>query len=227
MELNSNEVAALLGIAEPDVREWAYTGKLPIVDAQGRLQFNRQAILEWALAHGHPLNFGVAATEPPGLPALTELFEPPHFHYDVPGHNFAEVLRAALDVFVLPLEDKELVYDLLVSREKLMTTAVGDGSGHSPSPRADSCQCAETSAKHFLHPGANRHGSAGWDARPHAVSVAEPRPQTTSGTTRTFDISVSPSRIRRPAAGTRETGNNPQMHPGRGSEGSKAREKTA
>ena len=127
MELNSNEVAALLGVAESKVREWAYSGKLPIIDVQGRLQFNRQAILEWALTHGHPLNFTMAATEPPGLPPLTELFEPERFHYDVPGRTFAEVLRAALDVFVLPSEDKELIYDLLVSREKLMTTAVGDG----------------------------------------------------------------------------------------------------
>src|SRR5260370_39393106 len=39
----------------------------------------------------------------------------------------AEVLRAALDVLKLPPEDKELIYDLLVSREKLMTTALGDG----------------------------------------------------------------------------------------------------
>jgi PTS system nitrogen regulatory IIA component len=38
------------------------------------------------------------------------------------------VLRAALDVFRLPPEaDKDLIYDLLVSREKLMTTALGDG----------------------------------------------------------------------------------------------------
>jgi len=60
MELNSNEVAALLGVAESKVREWAYSGKLPIIDVQGHLQFNRQAILEWALTHGHPLNFGMA-----------------------------------------------------------------------------------------------------------------------------------------------------------------------
>jgi PTS system nitrogen regulatory IIA component len=127
MELNSKEVAALLGVPEQDVREWAYSGKLPIIDAQGRLQFNRQSILEWALTHGHPLNLGVAASEPPGLPPLTELFASERFHYDVPGRTFIEVLRAALDVFRLPLADKELVYDLLVSREKLMTTAIGDG----------------------------------------------------------------------------------------------------
>ena len=55
-------------------------------------------------------------------------FATDRFHYDVPGDTFAEVLRAALDVFVLPPEaDKELIYDLFISREKLMTTAVGDG----------------------------------------------------------------------------------------------------
>jgi len=128
MELNSNEVAALLRVPEHEVREWAYSGRLPIVDAQGgRLQFNRQAILEWALARGHPLNLGVAATEPADLPPLAELFASERFHYDVPGRTFAEVLRGALDIFELPPEDKELIYDLLVSREKLMTTAIGDG----------------------------------------------------------------------------------------------------
>jgi nitrogen PTS system EIIA component len=127
MELNSNEVAQLLGIAEPQVRDWAYSGKLPIVDAQRRLQFNRQAILEWALVHGHPLNLGKTSGESPGLPPVADLFAPERFHYDVPGRTFAEVLQSALDVFNPPLEDRELVYDLLVSREKLMTTAVGDG----------------------------------------------------------------------------------------------------
>lgn len=127
MELNSNEVAALLGVAEQEVRQWAFSGKLPVVDTQGRLQFNRQAMLEWALAHGHPLNLGMAAKEPPGLPPLAELFAPERFHYDVPGRTFFEVLRAALDVLELGAEDKELIYDLLVSREKLMTTALGDG----------------------------------------------------------------------------------------------------
>ncbi|MEI8234730.1 MAG: PTS sugar transporter subunit IIA [Verrucomicrobiota bacterium] len=128
MELNSNEVARLLGVVEQDVREWAHAGKLPHLAAQGRLRFNRQAILEWALSRGHPLNLGVEEMEPAGLPPVSELFAPRHFHYDVAGDTFAEVLRSALDVFALPPEaDKELIYDLVVSREKLMTTALGDG----------------------------------------------------------------------------------------------------
>jgi PTS system nitrogen regulatory IIA component len=127
MELNSNEVAVLLGVAETEVRDWAYTGKLPIVDAQGHLRFNRQAILEWALLRGHPLNLGAVEVPQASLPPITELFAPSRFHYDVPGRTFTEILRAALESFQLPSEDKELIYDLLVSREKLMTTAIGDG----------------------------------------------------------------------------------------------------
>ena len=128
MELNSNEVASLLGLAEHEVRERARAGKLPHIDVQGRLRFNRQAILEWALRRDHPLNLGIGEMELAGLPPITELFAPVRFHYDVPGGTFAEVLQAALDVFALPPEaDKELIYDLLISREKLMTTAVGDG----------------------------------------------------------------------------------------------------
>lgn len=128
MELNSNEVARLLGMAEQEVRDWAYTGKLPHLEVQGRLRFNRQSILEWALQRDHPLNLGIGEMELAGLPSITELFDPHRFYYDVPGGAFTEVLRAALDVFVLPPQaDKELIYDLLISREKLMTTAVGDG----------------------------------------------------------------------------------------------------
>jgi PTS system nitrogen regulatory IIA component len=128
MELNAAEVAKLLNLPEKDVREWARAGKLPCLDAHERLLFNRQAILEWALARGHSMNLGAEGIEPGQLPPLTELFAPGRFHYDLAGRTFAEVLRSALDVFQLPPgSDKELIYDLLISREKLMTTALGDG----------------------------------------------------------------------------------------------------
>src|SRR4029450_5998036 len=74
MELNSTEVAALLSVPEKEVREWAHAGRLPHLDAQGRLRFNRQAILEWALKRGHPLNLGAVEEEAAGLPPITELF---------------------------------------------------------------------------------------------------------------------------------------------------------
>lgn len=130
MELHSNEVAQLLHLPEAEVRERALAGQLPHMEFQGRLRFNRQAILEWALERGHPLHLGVAPAGPVagGLPSLLDLFSPRHFYYDVPGANFAEVLGAALARFQLPPDaDKDLIHDLLLSREKLMSTALGDG----------------------------------------------------------------------------------------------------
>jgi PTS system nitrogen regulatory IIA component len=129
MELNSTEVGHLLQLDENEVREWARAGKLPHVYSQGRYRYNRQAILEWALAHNHPLNLPVReVANGRSLPPLNEIFSTEHFYYDVPGASFAEAVRAALDRLTLPPEnDRELICDLIISREKLMTTALGDG----------------------------------------------------------------------------------------------------
>jgi nitrogen PTS system EIIA component len=129
MELNSAQVGRLLKLDENIVREWARSGILPHVHSQGRYRYNRQAILEWALSHNHPLD--LPKPEPQtdrSLPSLDDVFSPRHFYYDVPGANFAEAVRAALDRIDLPPgNDKDLICDLMVSREKLMTTACGDG----------------------------------------------------------------------------------------------------
>src|SRR5260370_17747092 len=129
MELNSAQVGCLLRLDEQVVREWARAGKLPHGYWQGRYRYNRQAILEWALAHNHPLNLPTKEAQTDrSLPPLNEVFSTKHFYYDVPGGNFSEAVRAALDRLDLPPEnDKDLICDLIVSREKLMTTAVCGG----------------------------------------------------------------------------------------------------
>jgi nitrogen PTS system EIIA component len=129
MELNSAQVGRLLKLDENVVRERARAGKLPHVYSQGRYRYNRQAILEWALANNHVLNLPTQeAPTDRSLPPLNKVFSTGHFYYDVPGANFAEAVRAALDRLDLPPEnDTDLICDLMVSREKLMTTAVGDG----------------------------------------------------------------------------------------------------
>src|SRR5260370_3744653 len=134
MELNSAQVGCLLRLDEQVVREWARAGKLPHVYSQGRYRYNRQAILEWALAHNHPLSLPTQQAQTDrSLPTLNEVFSTKHFYYDVPGGNFSEAVRAALDRLDLPPEnDKDLIFDLMVSREKLLTTAVGDGGAGPP-----------------------------------------------------------------------------------------------
>src|SRR5260370_15478674 len=146
MELNSAQVGCLLRLDEQVVREWARAGKLPHGYWQGRYRYNRQAILEWALAHNHPLNLPTKEAQTDrSLPPLNEVFSTKHFYYDVPGGNFSEAVRAALDRLDLPPgNDKDLICDLMVSRENLMTTAGWDGvagshftvlcGGYAPTP---------------------------------------------------------------------------------------------
>ncbi len=129
MELNSAQVGCLLKLDENAVRELARAEKLPHVHSQGRYRYNRQAILEWALSHNHPLNLSEANVETDrSLPPLNDVFSARHFYYDVPGVNFAEAVRAALDRLDLPPgNDKDLICDLMISRERLLSTAFGDG----------------------------------------------------------------------------------------------------
>jgi len=129
MELNSAQVGCLLKLDESVVRGLARAQKLPHVRSQGRYRYNRQAILEWALLHNHPLNLSEQNVQADrSLPPLNHVFSPRHFYYDVPGANFAEAVRAALDRLDLPPgNDKDLICDLMISRERLMTTAFGGG----------------------------------------------------------------------------------------------------
>ena len=104
MELNSAQVGCLLRLDEQVVREWARAGKLPHVYSQGRYRYNRQSILEWALAHNHPLSLPAQEAQTDrSLPPLKEVFSTEHFYYDVPGRNFSDAVRAALDRIDLPL----------------------------------------------------------------------------------------------------------------------------
>ena len=109
------------------MREWAHAGKLPYLDAQGPLRFNRQAILEWALARGHPLNLGEEQRNRPGCRRSRSFSRRTVSTTTWRATRLRRCCARRSTFFVAPEADKELIYDLLVSREKLMTTALGEG----------------------------------------------------------------------------------------------------
>src|ERR1700732_2556725 len=118
MELNSAQVGCLLRLDEQVVREWARAGKLPPVYSQGRYRYNRQAILEWALAHNHPLSLPTQEAQTDrSLPPLNEVFSTKHFYYDVPGGNFSEAVRAALDrLYLAPGNQQDTICAFILRR---------------------------------------------------------------------------------------------------------------
>lgn len=129
MELNVGDVARLLAVAERTVRRWVRDGSLPSHRVHDQHRFHPVEIQEWALAHGHPLPPGLLPPAPPEDPdTLGGALERGGIFHGLAGGSREEVLEAAANLpGIPPTVDRRLLYELLVAREGLAPTAVGDG----------------------------------------------------------------------------------------------------
>jgi PTS system nitrogen regulatory IIA component len=129
LKITVREAARLLDVSEKTVYRWIEQKKLPVHRINDQYRFNRAALLEWATAHRVPLSVEIFQ-EPEGdpLPLLSEALAVGGIHYRVPGATRDEVLRQVVALMHLPEEvDREFLYQMLVARETLGSTAVGDG----------------------------------------------------------------------------------------------------
>lgn len=130
MLLKSSEVAALLDSDESTVIRWIKKEKLPAALVKGSYRINRVDLLEWATEHGikvPPELFAAAQADTP-LPSLSEALEAGGVHCGVAGEDKLSVLRSVVNLLKLPPHmDPEFLLQVLLAREALGTTAVGDG----------------------------------------------------------------------------------------------------
>ncbi|MGA2448745.1 MAG: PTS sugar transporter subunit IIA [Polyangiaceae bacterium] len=130
MELSIRDVARLLQVSEDTVFRWAREHELPAHRANGEYRFNRVELQEWATHKGLPVSPELFA--PRGLvrllPSLRGAIERGGVYHDIPGGARESVLYAVTRVPGIPATiPRERLYDLLVSREALASTGVGDG----------------------------------------------------------------------------------------------------
>ena len=130
MLLKASEVAALLHIDENAVIRWIKRDKLPAALVRGNYRINRVDLLEWATEHGIkvPPELFTAAQHDVGLPSLSEALEAGGVHCEVAGEDKPSVLRNVVNLLKLPPQmDPDFLLQVLLAREALGTTAVGDG----------------------------------------------------------------------------------------------------
>jgi len=130
MLMKTSEVAALLDTEESAVLKWIKKDKLPAALVKGSYRINRVDLLEWATEHGIkvPPELFEAAQADLKLPALSEALEAGGVHCGVPGEDKLSVLRNVVNLLQLPPQmDPEFLLQVLLAREALGTTAVGDG----------------------------------------------------------------------------------------------------
>ena len=130
MLMKASEVAARLNEDEGTVLKWIKKDRLPATLVKGSYRVNRVDLLEWATEHGVkvPPELFAAAEEDISLPSFAEALSAGGVHCGVPGEDKLSVLRSVVNLLKLPPQmDPEFLLQVLLAREALGTTAIGDG----------------------------------------------------------------------------------------------------
>lgn len=153
MQLTVTEAARLLQVEERIVLNWIKKKGLPAVKINERYRLNRVDLLEWATDHGIKLSpeiFAAGRADEIPLPSLSQALEAGGIHYQVRGEDTPAVLKNVVALLKLPPQiDPEFLLQVLLAREALGTTAIGDGIAiphvrnpillHIPSPAITLC----------------------------------------------------------------------------------------
>ncbi len=130
MELTVREVARYLGVSEKEIYRWVSEGSIPLHQVGGHFRFNRTELLEWANARNVKISTAIYRREgdsrPP--PSIAEALEAGGILYGLAGADKAAVLRSMVDALPFPPSiDRETVYQIILAREHMGTTAIGRG----------------------------------------------------------------------------------------------------
>jgi nitrogen PTS system EIIA component len=130
MLMKTSELAVLLKKDESVILKWIKKDKLPATMVRGSYRVNRVDLLEWATEHGitMPSELFAAAEKDVELPSLLQALEAGGIHCGVAGDDKLTVLRNVVSLLKLPPQmDPDFLLQVLLAREALGTTAVGDG----------------------------------------------------------------------------------------------------
>ncbi len=129
MKLRVKDAAELLQVSEKTIYRWIAQEKLPMHQVNGQYRFNRAELLEWATSKRIPISPKMMEEpEDAFIPSLEEALRSGGIHYRVEGTDKVSVLRSVVNILSLPDGvDREFLFQVLLARESLGSTAVGDG----------------------------------------------------------------------------------------------------
>ena len=133
MKLTVRDAAELLGVTEKKVYRWIEDGTLPAYKMNEQYRINRAELLEWATDHQIPVTAKMFKEEEESddnapLPRAAEAIARGGVHTRVPGITKEETLRSVVGLLPLPQDvDRDLLLSVLLAREALGSTAIGDG----------------------------------------------------------------------------------------------------
>ena len=131
MEIGVKDAAGLLSVSEKTIYRWIREQVLPVYRLNEQYRFNRAELLEWATSRRiqvSPEIFQEAQHGGIPLPSLLGALKAGGIFYRVGGHDKSVVIQSIVDILNLPEEvDRGFLYQVLMARESLGSTGIGDG----------------------------------------------------------------------------------------------------
>jgi PTS system nitrogen regulatory IIA component len=131
MQLTVKDAARLLDVSEKTIYRWIKQKVVPCYQINEQFRFSRAELLEWATSRRIQLSpeiFLEAETNKVPLPSLCDALRWGGVAYRTAGTDKPSVLRGVVEVMKLPEEvDHEFLFQVLLARETLGSTGVGDG----------------------------------------------------------------------------------------------------
>jgi PTS system nitrogen regulatory IIA component len=131
MRLSVKDVAKLLNVNEKTIYRWLKKGNLPAYRVGNHYRFNRAELLEWVTSN--KINVSVNLFQEPdnGQVSTHSLLCALTFggiYYRTEGENKKSAIKSVVDLMKLPPEvDREFLFQVLLAREAMASTAIGDG----------------------------------------------------------------------------------------------------
>ena len=127
MELTARDAARLLNVPEVTIYEWLRDGTLPSYRVRDKYRLNRVELLEWATTRNMKVS-PAFFREKPGELLLTQALRRGGVIHDLACSDKPSALRAVCDLLPLPAKvDREELHSVLVAREALCSTGIGEG----------------------------------------------------------------------------------------------------
>ncbi|MBZ0112468.1 MAG: PTS sugar transporter subunit IIA [Thermoanaerobaculia bacterium] len=131
MKLLVKDAARLLNVSEKTIYRWIKQGSIPAYRLNDQHRFNRVELLEWATSRRiavSPEIFREEESESTPPANFTEALRAGGIHYRIGGEDKPSALHQVVEAMRLPAEvDREFLYEVLLAREALGSTALGDG----------------------------------------------------------------------------------------------------
>lgn len=131
MQLSVKETAKILNVSEKTIYRWIKQQIVPAYRINEQYRFNRAELLDWATSRRIQISPDIFQEPEPSkspLPSLVDALKAGGIFYRVEGKDKASVLRSVVSLLNLPEEvDREFLYQVLMARETLGSTGIGDG----------------------------------------------------------------------------------------------------